>query len=372
MYSFYSKKRLKKLESATINRVKKVVNQSKRPTTEFYYDYFLFEEQVSKNEILSRSTKQPEHLPAALNRLDHYFLLVKLDLACQLLSFHQMIAPVEYTKSLKTIELLAPLLEEEYFDVPAVKVYYKAYCLLRSTGDASSNFTAFENELNKYENDISLDQLKLLNAIIRNYSVTQYHRGIDGYLSKAFSLYQKHLKEGYLYYEDKILPSTMANIVVFGLRMKAFDWVFDFLGEHKNKITGTTYPKIVFQLNLANYYFYTAAYEQALDSLLFNSEDTYYRLSAKRLEIKIFYETKHILLLPRIDAFKIYIYRLTPQNISKKQKEGNRNFIDLLKQIHLPKTYQNEKRIDKLITKINSLNSIADKTWLLDKLDGLR
>jgi len=373
LYSFYANRKLDNLSATTITAYQKAIAKKEQPSAAYFYERFLFEQQAKRYEVLSSSTKQPKYLSAALESLDHYYLLAKLDLACQLLSFHRMITPVDFQKSLKTIELLTPLLEEEYFDQPSIKVYFRAYQLLRTKGEeAEEEFATFERELKKYEGDIPLDQRKLLNAIIRNYSIVQYHKGVDSYLPKAFHIYQTHLREGYLYYENKLLPSTLGNIVVFGLRMKNEDWVWQFLQEHKNKITGTSNPEIVYQLNVANYYFHVQNYEKALAFLSYNNEDTYYRLSGKRLEIKIYYETKHVLLMSRIDSFKIYIYRLNSSQISPKQKIGNRNFIDLLKQIQLPKTFQNQKRIDKLVDKISSLDSITDKVWLLEKLEELR
>jgi len=81
---------------------------------------------------------------------------------------------------------------------------------------------------------------------------------------------------------------------------------------------------------------------------------------------------KHVLLAPKMDAFKIYIYRFSTKKMTQKHKQANQNFIDLLKQIHLPRTFQNERRINKLITKINTFKFVHEKEWLLEKLEELR
>ncbi len=370
--AFYQQRRLYNLAKTNIKKQHKFLQNKDQWNSTDYHEAFLWEKQLCDYQALSQDFKEQSNLPLALESLDQYYIFEKLTLACQLLSIHRFLFPVDFKKSLVFIDQLAPLLEANHFDIPIIKIYYKAYRLLRSEEqNAKTEFLAFEKELNQYYEVFSSETLQSLNALIRNYSIRQYHKGLDTYLEKAFQLYQAHLEEGYLYYEGKLLSSTMGNIVVFGLRLKQFDWVFQFIQQHKNKVTGTSSPNIIYSFNLANYYFYTADYPKALDCLADTYEDTYYKLAAKRLEIKIYYEMQHVLLAAKIDAFKIFIYRLSPKSITEIQKEGNRNFIDLLKQIHLPRTFQNKKRIEKLTNKIKQLEYITEKDWLIEKVQAL-
>lgn len=60
------------------------------------------------------------------------------------------------------------------------------------------------------------------------------------------------------------------------------------------------------------------------------------------------------------------------QSISVRQKLGDGNFIDILKQICLPRTDQSHSRIEKLLLKINSTEELAERLWLIEILEQLR
>ena len=211
-----------------------------------------------------------------------------------------------------------------------------------------------------------------MQTLNRNYAVYKYQEGNANYLQPTFQLYQDHLQRGFLYQEEQIALGTFSNMVLIGLRNKAYAWVHDFLLQHQNRIKGAADPEAAFQYNLGQYYFHTQQYDQALDCIAATYEDQFYKLAARRLEIKIYYETQSEIFEARLNAFKLFLYRLESKNVNFKNKEGNQTFIDLLKQIMHPKTYQNQRRIDKLLRKAQEIHFLADKEWIIEKLEALR
>lgn len=187
-------------------------------------------------------------------------------------------------------------------------------------------------------------------------------------------MYQLHLEKGYLYQEDDLLNlSTFGNLVTMGLKLEQFDWVYNFIESCKGKITGTDAPEDIYSFNVAQYYFAIKDYDSSLDSLSFNFEDLYYKMAAKRLELKVYYEMQSELLESRMDAFKILTFRLSKKMLSTTHQKANNNFIDLLKQIINPKTKGNTGRIEKLIEKINNQKkTLSEKEWLLDILESMK
>jgi len=373
LYTFYCNRGLDNLAAIQIRKYQKSISKTSNNDATFFYDTFLLEKEVSNQQAIFLDRKETSSFSNALEHLDLYYILEKLELACRLLAIHRFVFPVDLEKSLVLLDHLRPLLDEEYFEEPLIKVYYKAYCFLSADTDdeIESAFKLFEESLELYQPSISEKQSLPLHTIVRNYCVIQYHRGVKNYLRKGFEVYKDHLSKGYLYMNDQLFAGTLANIAGYGLKLREYDWVFNFINDHKDKIIGTNAAE-VYHLNIADYYFHTRDYEKALDYLRKPYEDTYFKLKAKRLEIKIYYELKHVLLGPKIDAFKIYIYRFPSEKITQKQKMANRNFIDLLKQIQLPRTFQNEKRIDKLIDKVYSFPSLHDREWLVEILENLR
>ncbi|MCB0643632.1 MAG: hypothetical protein KDC44_18420, partial [Phaeodactylibacter sp.] len=94
-------------------------------------------------------------------------------------------------------------------------------------------------------------------------------------------------------------------------------------------------------------------------------------LAARRLEIKILYELQSPILESKIEAFKVYIFRLSQTKLPDKPKEGNNNFLDLLRQVIHPKTYHNPERAQKLLDKLAEKKVVAERDWLEAKLAAL-
>lgn len=371
--AFYRSRYLDNLADSCLKKYRKGLNQNQIPELDDFYDLFLLEKQNANYKALLLNSKEIPDFSTALKTLDHYYIFEKLELACRMLAIHRYVYPVNIEDSLDSLVHLEPLLEAERFKIPVILVYYRAYRLLQANEkEAEQHFQAFEKVFKQYYTQLPEKQLLPLNTIIRNHCISQYHNGVKGYLQKSFEVYREHLEKGFLYSEGQLFAGTMMNLVISGLRLGHSEWVYRFIKSHQDRLTGTDSPEEFSNLCLANYFFYTKKYDSALDLLTENYEYLYYRLAARRLEIKIYFELQHVLLAPRVDAFKIYIYRLTRKKITQKHETGNRNFIDMLKQIQLPRTFQNTRRINKLIEKIKDFHHISEKEWLLEKLEALR
>ncbi len=333
------------------------------------------ERRITEFQSFSGLRNSDLNLPATHHQFDLYFLLAKLELACQLLARHLFVFSIEkLEESLEALDLLEPLYIKKYAFIPVIQVYHQAYQLLRSfwSPDHLTRYIKFYELLETHNDTLSEEHLKTLQTIARSFCVRQYQIGVAGYRSYTFELYQKHLLKGWLYHKGKMLQSLFSNIVTIALREKAYDWTRQFIEDHRDLTTGSDNSEAVYHYNLSQYYFHTQQYEAAINLLSDSYRDPYYKVSAKRLELKIFYEIESDLLESRMDAFKIFIYRLSEGSFNAKSKEMNQHFIDMLRQIKLPKTLGHLERIDKLVEKIQNSPRLSDKEWLIEKLERLR
>ena len=359
-------------------RRKKLANQLDQMTPDnphHFWERQELERRITEFQSFSGLRDSDLNLPATHHQFDLYYLLAKLELACQLLARHLFDFKVEpLDDSLEALDLLEPLYLKKYAAIPVIQVYHQAYQLLRSfwSLDHRQRYIQFRDLLEEHNDTLSEEHLKTLQTIARSFCLRQYQIGVAGYRSYTFELYQKHLLRGWLYHKGRLLQSLFSNIVTLALREKAYDWTRQFLEDHRDRTTGSDTAEAVYNYNLSQYYFYTQQYDAALNLLSDSYRDPYYKVSAKRLEIKILYETESDLLDPRMDAFKIFIYRLPEGSFNRRSKEMNRNFIDLLRQIKLPKTLGHPDRIDKLAEKVRASPQLSDKEWLLDKLELMR
>lgn len=370
---FLQNRNLNGILDRVLNKWEKDLKKDPVYSSKTLYEHFLIKEFIVFDQSQRINPKIDIELPNMLKSLDQFYIFTKLKYACQLLATNLFIIPVDIQDSLKSFEHLDYLIDLPHLQHPIIQVYHAAYKMLSMDEEFQlDHFEEFRALL--YENDdyLSLEQQKSLHTLIRSFAILRYHKGEEAYLEKVFNIYLDHLERGFLYYEDKIHSQTLRNLVTFGLRLKKYEWVNQFLQDHQYKISGSEVPVLIYDYNMALYYYHIKEYDKALNHLPDNFVDAYYKVGVKRLEIIIYYELDFTILDAKMDAFKIFVYRMPESKITLKHKEANNNFIHMLKQIRHPKTEVSPDRIKKLIEKISSQERIADKDWLLSILKNMQ
>ena len=370
---FYRERRLATTYQNHLKKFQRYLKEERPSNQAYLHNCFLIEREIFTFESSQNKRKLDLHLPQTIQQLDVYYLFTKLEYTVLLLAqnIHTSInlkATILDAEQLFQLNAIQERLEE-----PALRILYQAYQFLKHyKEDSTEAFFELKRLLKNYPNSLSFEQKKNLYALLRIYISGKCNQGQEELLPEAFRLYREHLEEGFLFQNGKLSPSIIRNLVSLGLLTEQFDWVTSFLETYKNKITGTQNPKEVYNFNLANFYFNTQKYEQALELLNYDYDDLYYKLAAKRMEIKIYFDLNSPLLEPKLDAFKVYIFRVSKEKLPDKPKQGNNNFVDLLRQILSPKTMYNELRINKLIEQVNAKKIVAEKLWLIEKLNQLK
>lgn len=63
---------------------------------------------------------------------------------------------------------------------------------------------------------------------------------------------------------------------------------------------------------------------------------------------------------------------LVKSSVHSEKMLGNHHFVDFLKQIWRPSAYKNQNRIDKLLAKTKQYENLADREWIIEKLEALQ
>lgn len=332
------------------------------------YKQFLLDKETYQNQALWHKSDNKFQLFDQLQALDAFYLLHKLEYACFYLSL-QFRRPLETEEMVAFLETIRPLYQKKgLLEIPLINIYYCAFDLLKKSQPGLEAYYRFKALFVEYETVIPDDYLKSLANFLRGFIIMRCNAGEKQLWEELFDLYKKHLPKGYLSEETGILPSTFKNAVTIALRSKAYDWVWEFLHAYKNQIIGTSNPEQIFNFNLALYYFHQNAFDEALTLLDDQYEDLYYKMAAKRMELKIYFETDSELLDSKMDAFKIFIFRLPKNNIQSNKQESDNNFINFLRQLRNPKTKFDRQRIEKLKSSITSCLYLSEREWLLKKL----
>lgn len=363
------------LEEEAKQKVKTLLSQQTKvkTTPKKLYDQFLIDQFFTQVGSFKNSRREDLNLPQTIESLDQHYLLTKLEYAIQLLATNQWIAPIDYGDLLDRLDLSLTHVSAKLKKKPIFSLYLLAYQLLRDFQEGNAPiFKKLLDEIEQNKSHCTKEQLKALQALSRNYCIYFYHQGDDELIQLGYQLYRTHLKEGLLYHQEKILVGTFCNLVLLGILNKDLAWVKTFIDNHKAKISGSDENQLIYDFNLAVLAFHQQSYEKALDLLAMNFQDQYLKLASRRLEIMIYYELQSPIFISKLEAYKIYVYRLTEETNLKKSKDQNRNFVDILKQIQHPKTFGNQRRIQKLLTKIKTTKNLAEKPWLLEKLLALK
>lgn len=228
------------------------------------------------------------------------------------------------------------------------------------------------NVLKLNAGDFPHSSLIVFHNCLRNYIVGRYNKGDNTALSELLNLIKDHAEQSTIYQEGGNIPaSTLQSAITVALKLGDYEWAISFLEQHRYRIVGADDTEAIYQFNLANCLFHKGGYYEAERLLAnYNFRELFYKLAARRLEIKLYYETKSPLLDARLDAFKILIHEhksiLTADKI-----DPNNHFIDLLRQILAPKTLGNQERIKGLIEKLENKKAVAEREWLKEKLEAM-
>lgn len=336
---------------------------------DYFQRLYRLEEEYCSYRTWFNNRKTDLNLAPAIQALDTYFLLARLEYVVLYLSQAKTV-PLPLEHSLFFMADIEPLLHRPPFDtVPLLQIYFAAYRLLAGDPADPEVFLHFTTLLQAHERVIPTEKNKDFQALARNYCIREFNRGNETFFKIAFDLYKLHLEKGYLYRNGMLQAVIVKNLVSMGLRMHEHDWVFRFLEDHRHRIMGITHPEEAYRFNLAVYYFHKRDFERVNEHLDAVYDDLFYKLAAKRLEIKMLYEMQSPVLESRIEAFNILIFRMGGRQLSDVYVAGNKQFVAFLRRILKPITFQNSKRIRKIKADLLEAPTVVEKEWLLEVLE---
>lgn len=374
LLSFFRQRDQGNKEQIYLNKAKKAYDRIVQKDKHIYFRGFqINDELIRRNYLLQGKAVDSFDYDSVLQPLDAYYLLNKLEYACFFLSMDRFRKPIPIDGMLRFLDAIKPLYESRgLLDIPLVDLYYQTYEMLKNVGHDEKEYWKLKELIYKYELEIPREALQVLISIIRNFVIWHANHGAEHLVPELFEMNKEHLEKGYLNFEKGLLPSTYKNIVRIGLSVKEYDWVYHFLENYRAKIEGTSSPEDVYHYNLAIYFFERAEYDKSLELLADQYEDLFYKIDAKRLELKVYFETQSTILESKMDAFKVYIFRLPEKVILEHKRTCNNNFINFLRQLYNPKTNFSPKRIEKLKAKISKTKLLSEKAWLLEKLNSFK
>jgi hypothetical protein len=338
---------------------------------EYFLNRFAIEAEKVKHMVRSNDKKTDINLPNAIQNLDVFYIMTKLEY-CSYMLAQSKATKINVEDSLSLINEVLGLSKAKYLHIPIVAVYYYAYMLIIGENEKENAYWQFKKVMQENQAYLSMDTLRVFHSYMRSHISRKYNRGDTSCLLELHLLYKEHTEMGSIYQDEGyVTADVVLGAVSVALKIGEHEWAIKFLEKHRYLIAGADDPDAIYQFNLANCYFHQGKYFETGEILAnYNFKEVYYKLAARRLEIKLLYETSSPLLDFRIDAFKVFVHeqkKLLPQE----KINPNNHFVDMVKHILAAKTLYKTERIQKLLEKLGVLQGVAEREWLFVKLNTM-
>ncbi|MCP4442652.1 MAG: hypothetical protein GY810_27415 [Aureispira sp.] len=355
----------------------KILEQSEdQKAQQYFYQYHFHKEQNAK--FIDEGGRQYNaHLQEGNNALDLFFVLEKLQVACDMASRNIVIQSNYEWTMLDTV--LDYVEQSEYAKYPILQAYKAIFKLLTSKpAENERYYQQLKQLLEAHRTEFSRKDLMGLYDHALNYAIKQINQGAIEYYAEALDHYIFLVESQLIFMDGYLLGWDYKNIVTIALRQKKYDWTAQFIEEYQHylppdiKETGYYY-------NLASLYYAKADYGAALECL-HNVEfkDASYYIGAKIIQLKSYYELDAgEALYSLLEAFNSYLRR--HQNVSTYRMQANANLIKLTKKLYRLKSDKgilSKKKYkvayDKFQQRLATLSPIANKDWLEGEIFKLK
>lgn len=308
-------------------------------------------------------------IPEVLFHLDRYYYTQRLEMLNRLL-LQQKAAALPAVSLAPTRELWE--IPKTLLDTGSLlPITWRIYAILNAPVPVVEDFEQLLDLLQAHESRISPEHLKELYAYLRNLCILLIDASHVELRPVLFQIQKDNLARGYFYHEGKIPPNAALNITRIALGVQAVAWANAFVERHKDLIIGENETGDFYRMNKALCLFAEKKYEEALEIIPFGSSYSFYHLTARGLELKIYFELDSDLLPYKIDAFKMFISRAGDKMLSKDLHELYSNFINFVRQISLSPKTKDHARSEQLIRRISAKKLVAERAWLIEKAKDL-
>ncbi|MGB0840474.1 MAG: hypothetical protein ACPGXL_10050 [Chitinophagales bacterium] len=371
LISYYNDNGLNRHVNDNLKSTRKTNRKSPYRNAQFFYNQFSIEREEATFLSTSGGRTGNFNLQETVNELDRFYMIQKLALSCTKVNLTNN-AATQFDSFL--LEEIIQLVESQKFEeTPALQIYYHAYLMLKEE-DTERHFTAFKELIVEHSDLFPFEEAIGLYTYAKNFCIWNINAGKQTYYDELFELYQSEVtRQSHESNVVGITPGNFKNIVTVGLRLGKFDWVKQFIEDHKENIDAT-YPQDVANYNMAQVFFYQEDYDSAIDLLGQKYDDPFFEIDSRKLLIKIFYETQEWIVLDNVlNTLRVFIHR--NRKIANRYKSSNRNFLNILFKITKARDKARSKGkvvYDKIEKLINETSLLAERKWLLEKLKELR
>lgn len=341
--------------------------QEKKPLegATYHYEQYFIEEAQHEHE--TQSDKKTEYLEQADYHLECFYITRKLK---------HFSDALHYKKSGSTqadIEIPQAFLgyvKSKYLSEPSVRAYYLVAQMLMNP-EAENHYRELKEFLREHSEKFRVSELGTLYGYLKNYCIEhKIKEGRQDFLGELFDLV-KTLQDKEALSDTGVLDAEDYDYVIkAGMEADAVDWVENFIQQYGGKETKDA-KEATGSYGMAKMYFQQGEFQKVVDQLReMKVKKSSHVLEGKLMLLKSYYELEDQLLMSSLtESLRIYLRR--NRSVSKKEKEQYHNFLDFVEELSkaIPGDVEAAK---KLRQKIERTKKLAEKPWLLEKVEALK
>ncbi len=329
--------------------------------------YYLYEAE-KKHYELSLVTEERSTIPdfkSISNYLDSHYILHKLKLFCEIANYRNVMS--SHFEPLLYNEIISEVGSGKFKPVKQIMIYY--YVLMTLTKpDDDNHFINLRETVMKSSADFDSDELMDFYHYLKNYCARKINAGVLAYRKTLIGIYKEMMSVKNLFRKQWLSQWDYKNAVTVSLRENEFIWAKSFIEKYVSYLAAPE-RKNAYRYNLAAWNFAKGNFKEARKLLQFvNMNDVFYRLDARLMMFKIYFELDdHHALYFQISSFKKFLQR--NRQISDYQKSIYINFLK--KAGELQKAFNSKAMLKKLQIELKHAKDVADVQWLREKVDEL-
>ncbi len=357
-------------------RQTQLLQRRKDRSVDYFETSYQLHAHLDRFELSQQNRRFSEHLQYQSDDLDHYYLIQKFRLACEMSSRNSVIKATYHCDFMP--ELLKWYQDREALrQMPILNLYYCTWRMLEERSD-STHFYRLKQLLKEQAQLVSEAEQRLLYNYALNFCISRINSGETDFYRETLDLYQSMIDSKIIFVRGILSQWAYKNIITTGIRLQDFDWTENFIYQYQDFLPEEErYNAVAY--NLAALYYARSDYENALRQLQdVEFTDASYHIGAKIIQLKSYYEldeTEPFFSL--IEAFKKYLSR--NRQISDYRKTANMNFLRLSRAIFQLKNEAKlinrksmDERLKKLQIQLKNMDPIANKEWLRNVLKTMR
>jgi hypothetical protein len=219
--------------------------------------------------------------------------------------------------------------------------------------------------IDAYQDGFPNKEMRDLYLLAINYCIRALNRSQESFIPEALALYEQSLERGYLLEDGHIPESTFSNIVSLALKLGRFEWVHSFVEEQQSFLR-EEYRDSLVALSRAKIFYSEGDLPAAMQHLvLVEAKAPFLYLSAKSLQLKVFYEAEEWDALDSLlESFRVYLQRRTDLGYGR---EHYQHLIQFARRLLQLKPGDQAAR-EQLKADVQAAEVFQEKEWFLKNI----